>query len=299
MRRIEFANETKNAKADPGPAPILQWVKIEDLVVDDDYQRELKLSNWKAIRKIAAQFKWSRFSPVFVAPVEGGKFAIIDGQHRTHAAAMCGFKEVPCQIVQMSKEEQAAAFAAVNGLVTKVTLWNIYKAALAASEAWATECAKVCEEAGCRLMVVNRAASDKKAGEIFAVALIKQHVNAGRSEMVGRALTALRKSKFGEDAEAYSNEILRPVLDAVVQRPWLSAAHYDLQKFFDEFDIWSAIDQSTELTKQKKRQGDLSISRYDIASALIGEGLDKAFPQRMAIPQPRTKKEAMEAIAAL
>ena len=134
MRPIEFVREQRPMTVNPGSAPILQWVKIVDLVVDDRYQRDLKFGNWKAIRRIAQNFKWSRFSPVFVAPVEGGKFAIIDGQHRTHAAAICGFSEVPCQVVHMSRDEQAAAFAAVNGLVTKVTLWNIYKAALVAAE---------------------------------------------------------------------------------------------------------------------------------------------------------------------
>jgi hypothetical protein len=45
------------ALVEPGPAPMLQWVKIADLVVDDSYQRDLKVGNRKAIKAIAAQFK--------------------------------------------------------------------------------------------------------------------------------------------------------------------------------------------------------------------------------------------------
>src|SRR5690606_16959607 len=73
-----------------------------------------------------------RFAPVLCAPIEGGLYSIIDGQHRVHAAAMCGVEAVPCQIVQIDKQEQAASFAAVNGNVTKITAFNLLKAALAA-----------------------------------------------------------------------------------------------------------------------------------------------------------------------
>lgn len=137
LRPVCIEKQSPVGDVDPGAAPMLQWLPISSLVVDDGYQRDLKAGNWKAIRRIAAAFSWSRFSPVFVAPVEGGLYAIIDGQHRTHAAALVGIDTVPCQIVQMDPREQAASFAAINGLVTKVTIWNIYKAALAAGEAWA------------------------------------------------------------------------------------------------------------------------------------------------------------------
>ncbi len=292
MRNIEFANEMRPGTVNPGPAPILQWIKISDLVVDDRYQRELKFGNWKAIRRIAAQFKWSRFSPVFVAPVEGGKFAIIDGQHRTHAAAICGFSEVPCQIVQMSVEERAASFAAVNGLVTKVTLWQIYKAALTAGEAWATDCAKLCEDAGCELMTNNSGTDDKKPGEIFCIALIRAYVAQGHSRAIFAVLSGLRQSEFGQDATAYSNEVLKPLFSAIVERPWLVKQGVSFVKFFDDFDIWKALDDSIELAKQKRRQGAIGISRYDIAAANIGEGMDKAFPQRMALPAAQVAEVA-------
>lgn len=103
------------------PAPDLKWLPISDIVIDEAYQRPLLRSNWKAIEKIAREFKWSRFTPVLVAPVEGGKFALIDGQHRTHAAKLRGLPVVPAMIVPMSAEEQAMAFAHVNGNVIKIT----------------------------------------------------------------------------------------------------------------------------------------------------------------------------------
>lgn len=286
FRKIEAAAAEFPTAPDAGPPPILQWVKIADLVIDDVYQRDLKRENWATIRKIAQNFRWSRFSPVFVAPVEGGRFAIIDGQHRTHAAAMRGFDEVPCQIVHMTAAEQAASFAAVNGHVTKVTGWNILKAALAAGERWALDCRKLCEDAGCVLMLGNSPTDQKKPGEIYAIRLIREAIKGGRGGAALLTLTALRRSEFGEQAAAYSNEILRPLFEAVADRKWLAKAKVDLSAFFDEFDIWKALDEAEEIAKQKRRQGYVGISRFDLAAVLIGEGLDKAFPQRIALPAP-------------
>lgn len=287
MRTIDVGKNARPTAVDPGPAPMLQWLKITDLVVDDGYQRELKAGNWSAIRKIASRFKWSRFSPVFVAPVEGGKFAIIDGQHRTHAAALCGFSEVPCQVVQMSRDEQAASFAAVNGLVTKVTIWNIFKAALVAGEKWAVACSKACSDAGCNLMVQNASTSVKQPGEIYAVGLVRGYVNAGKAASLTLALKGLRSSEFGQDAAAYSNDILKPFIAAVADRPWLAKQGVDLAPFCDSFDIYAVLDRAEDFVKAKRRQGFGGISRFDVATAEIGEGLDKAFPQRMALPKRR------------
>lgn len=274
----------KAVQAEPGAAPMLQWLKVSDLVIDDSYQRELRRDNWTAIRRIAERFKWSRFSPVFVAPVAGGKYAVIDGQHRTHAAALCGFDQVPCQIVQMTHEEQAASFAAVNGLVTKVTPWHILKAAVAAGEQWALDCRKVCSDAGCVLMTRNGSTDAKKPGEIYALALIRKAVKDGHGASVTLALSGLRRSEFGKDAEAYNNEILKPLLMAVMDRPWLAKARNDLAPFIDSFDIYGAIDRAAQFAKIKRRQGATGISHFDLTAADIGEGLDRAFPQRVALP---------------
>jgi ParB-like nuclease domain len=79
----------------------------------------------------------SCFAPVVVSPVAGGKFAIIDGQHRTTAATLVGFDSVPCQIVIAAKEEQAAAFKAINGTTTPISIMALHAAALMA-------CSRIC-----------------------------------------------------------------------------------------------------------------------------------------------------------
>lgn len=286
MRTVTIADKDKIKQAqDHGAPPMLNWLAIEDLVIDDQYQRELNRANWSVIHKIARSFHWSQFSPVFVAPSVGGKYAIIDGQHRTHAAALCGIKAVPCQIVQMDPKQQAASFAAINGMMTKVTPYQIFRAGLAAGEKWAVNAAAACEQAGCRLMTSYISGEGKKPGQITSISLIRFHVDKGRGALVTLGLRGIRQSEFGQDAEAYAAEVLKPFLSAVVERPWLGKAGVDLAPFMDGLDIYTILDRAADFAKRKRREGG-DLSRWDIAAADIGSALDKAFPQRMALPSP-------------
>jgi hypothetical protein len=87
MRPISTEGFEKPESTSPGAVPMLQWLKIEDLVVDPAYQRPIVGHGRRNVDRIAREFSWSCFAPVVVSPVEGGKFAIIDGQHRTTSAA--------------------------------------------------------------------------------------------------------------------------------------------------------------------------------------------------------------------
>ena len=159
--------------------PIVSWVPIRRIRIDDSYQRGLLKRSWRAIDRIAEHFDWARFTPVLLAPIEGGLFALIDGQHRTHAANIAGHDEVPAMIVGMTKAEQARSFSWVNGSVAAITPLHIYKAALAAGETWALGSRDVVEEAGCRLMTSNKSAIQKRPGEVFAIKLIRSYVEDG------------------------------------------------------------------------------------------------------------------------
>jgi hypothetical protein len=74
----------------------------------------------------------------------GGKFAIIDGQHRTTAALLVGLETVPCQVVVAARHEQAAAFKAINGITTPISRMALHAAGLVAGEDGAKEIADVC-----------------------------------------------------------------------------------------------------------------------------------------------------------
>lgn len=269
---------------DHGSAPILQWVAIDDLVVDETYQRDLKPGNWKVIRKIADNFRWSMFSPVFVAPVEGGKFAIIDGQHRTHAAAAIGIEQVPCQVVPMDQREQAAAFAAVNGTVTKVTTWQIFKAAFAAGEKWAISCDEIARAAGCRVMMANKSHYDKKPGEIYGIRTFREIVERYDRVHIVQALSVLMATEGIRDApEMWDSQYLRALLSAFCQRPRAMACD-DFVGKLELLDVWTMGEEIVAENRERIRKGLPYLAKKDALEARILDWIDTTFPERIALP---------------
>lgn len=217
------------------PAPQMMWVEIAELVIDDRYQRPLSKGNLAAIRNIASRFMWSRFSPVVVAPVEGGRYALIDGQHRAHAAALCGFERIPAMVALVAPEEQAQAFIEINTRRIRVRSQNIYRAALSAQEPWAIRARDAVKAAGCRLMTANLSQKNKKPGMVFCVDLIKRLIEQNKDRDVTRGLSAMMAFD-PSSVPNFSNTMLLPWLTAVAdtgadgdalvaalhaRRPWL------------------------------------------------------------------------------
>ncbi len=214
--------------------PDLTWLAIDALRIDDSYQRPLGKSGWKNVETIAKDFDWARFTPILAAPIGDGKYAIIDGQHRTHAAALRGFDEVPAMVVPMSHAEQARAFSWVNGQVTAITIYHVFKAALVAREPWALEARDAVENAGCRLMTYPTGAEAKRPRDIYMIGLMREHVDAGRGLLVTRLLKAISASANGDDPFAYSNGILKPLLAVLAQSG--SWQDLDLNAFLGKHD---------------------------------------------------------------
>lgn len=212
-----------------GPKPDLMWLPLTKLVIDGDFQRPLARANWSAIQKIADAFSWSNFTPVVVAPVGDGRFSVIDGQHRCHAARLIGAADVPCMIVQLSVSEQAAAFATINGQVTAITPHNIFRAALVARAPWAIACQQVVADANAKLMTSNKSSKEKKPGEVYCVSLIRKHVEAGRGGVVTTVLKALWAAPSSTETAIWSNTTLAPLLAVMQTNP--RAHRYDLAPF--------------------------------------------------------------------
>lgn len=233
-RPIDIADR-KSIKRDPGEAPRMQWLKLDTIVIDGDFQRPLAPANWTAIGKIAAGFSWAHFTPVIVAPVGDGRFSVIDGQHRCHAARMCGLPEVPCMIVDLTIAQQAAAFTAINAQVTAVSSFHIFRAGLVAREPWAIACDQVCKDADARLMTYHASAAAKKGGEIFCITLIRRHVEAGRGAMVTHGLKAIWSSASAKESRIWSEIILSPWLMTLQETP--RAQQRDLGPFLAQHDL--------------------------------------------------------------
>lgn len=157
-----------------GPVSQLQWLEIESLVVDPRYQRGIVQAGRRNIRLIAERFSWNRFAPVIVAPAEGGRYAIVDGQHRTTAALAIGLTSVPCLIIQADPTEQARAFRAINAQTTKISTTQLYHADLAGGDEEAKAIDALCKAAGVSIPRSPTGSQFMKRGQTLAIDALRR-----------------------------------------------------------------------------------------------------------------------------
>lgn len=175
-------------RQDPGAAPMLQWIAIADLVVDDSYQRPIGRAGRHNVGDIAKDFHWSRFGTVVVSPVIGGKYAIVDGQHRTTAALLAGHAAVPCQVIIAPASEQARAFHAINGKTTRITALSLHKAAVMAGDTEALAIERVAAKAGVKVLRYPLAELQQNPGETMAIGTIADCLREHGEDLTGLSL---------------------------------------------------------------------------------------------------------------
>jgi hypothetical protein len=244
LKQLSISGFNKSrSEFSPGPAPFLQWIKVGLLVVDSTYQREIGRRGRANVHHIAENFDWSKFAPVIVAPVEGGKFAVVDGQHRTTAAMLRGVEEVPCQVVQADRAKQAAAFAAVNGNITKTGPHQIHHARLAARDPEALAVADVCAAAEVTVIRRNIVASKMEKGQTLSVgALHRCLAQYGRDTLI-TALQCVTQTSDGNAGFLRSTIIEALCLVLHENKHWRDSGSALLQAM-DKFsfpDTWSEI----------------------------------------------------------
>lgn len=147
------------AKTHAGELPRMAWIAIASLRIDERYQRRVLDRGRTNIYTIAREFDWRKFTPVIVAEI-GDEYAVIDGQHRSYAAALRGIKDVPCMIVKATLGEQAAAFAAINGQVTHINELQVHAAKVTAGDPTAVAIDAICTASG--VMVCRYPVPEKK-----------------------------------------------------------------------------------------------------------------------------------------
>lgn len=255
FRAIDTANFTRAELRDQ-PAPTMIWVPLAELVIDERYQRALTLPGRRLIQRIADGWDWTKYQPILIAATPDGRYAVVDGQHRAHAAAVVGLTALPAMVVPMTPAQQAAAFTAVNTDRVKLARAALFKARIAAEDPQALAARDAVEAAGCRLMTYTQSASQRRPGDVFTHALIISMVDNGEGAAVTAGLRAIRESEqgriggdnFGEGTRVYDGPVLKvwlPVL-ATNQR-FLSLP---LAKIFDGIDWDEERDRALSWTRR-------------------------------------------------
>lgn len=191
----EKTKEVKPVVMDAGPKPMLTWLPIDQLHVNEEYQRPSTTKRGQqVIRGIVEHFQWKLFSIVTVTPRANGGYWLIDGQHRTIAAKLRGIEEVPAIVLQqLTPEEQARTFAGINGKRVSVNPYAIHHAMLAAGDETAVRIDRVCEAAGVVIPRYPKSSNQNlKPEECMALGEIKRGIKKYGDDLVIGVLKAIR-----------------------------------------------------------------------------------------------------------
>ncbi|MCB1516108.1 MAG: hypothetical protein KDJ19_00615 [Hyphomicrobiaceae bacterium] len=131
-----------------GARPSLEWVPVERIRVDHNYQREIRPA---LVERILANFGWDHFGAVVLAPQPDGTFHVTDGQHRVKAAALHpDISEVPALVIAADgTNAEAKNFLIINRDRQAVNAVDRYWAGIAASDPDCLHMAGVLKQAKC------------------------------------------------------------------------------------------------------------------------------------------------------
>lgn len=210
----------------------LQTVPISQLFVDSEYQRAVSQGSVKNIKRICEQFDWSKFLPVIVTQ-DGDRFSIVDGQHRTTAAATIGIEAVPCYILSCTPAEAAAAFAAINGNVTPVQPIDLWFAELAAKKPSALALQRVLDASGVK---VTRKKEGYLAGETRSVTVLQRALDFYGSAILTTILQCIVETSDGNPGMLFG-AMINGIGRAIRTKPEVLADPARLFNVFDDINL--------------------------------------------------------------
>ena len=224
MRKVDISSFSSMmgipASADLGMKPGLAWIPIENLRIDPGYQREVLRNGSRNIVKIAMNFDWSLFGIVVVANIGDNLFAIVDGQHRTIAAALRNIEEVSCVVIDADPKKQAKAFSAINGATTAISKLAIFHAQVFQGDPAAQALFKVCKDAGVEICRYPIPAGNMKRGQTLAIGALQDAMRNYGQDTLAFALRFILASK-GDYQGILKSSLVRAachVLDA--EKDW-------------------------------------------------------------------------------
>jgi hypothetical protein len=263
---------------DCGEAPKLQWIEIARLAIDPSYQRELGPAGKKNIVRIAREFEWSRFATVVVAPIGKDRFAIVDGQHRTTAAALRGLKKVPCQIIDVDRKRQAASFAAINSNITLMSTMQLHAAKLASGDPAAVNLHGVCASAGVTICRYPIPANKMKVGETLAASQLANFLARYGETVLRRALCCITKTGDGH-VGLVKGALIAALCAVLEKRDMPDAALFAAIGTLDLRAMFDKAGQDARMSRSK-----ITTFLIDLIAAHLDGRTSPAKPARAVVP---------------
>lgn len=176
---------------DVGVLPKLQWVPVDQIDVDHNYQREL---DPRRVNKILGKFKWDHFGAITLVPAENGRYFVTDGQHRLKAASLHPkVRSVPATIASCGEVKSAAGnFLAINRDRKAINTIEKYWAGIAAEDADYLLIKQTLDAANCEVVPEHGYARPHMT---HAVAAVLRAIKRDGQKNVVAAITAIRAAR--------------------------------------------------------------------------------------------------------
>lgn len=254
-----------------GTKPSLSWLPIKSLRIDPSYQREIVRNGARNIGSIARNFDWDLFGIVVVASIGTAEFAIVDGQHRTIAAALRGIEEVPCIIVSADPAKQAKSFAAINGNVTAISKMAIFHAEVMAGDQRAIALRDACAAAGvtvCKYPVPSNMMEPGQTLAISTLAAMLKVYGGDHLTLALRCITDVGLSNIG----LIKSPVIKALCHVLDAEPSWKAPPERLLKAMSRFDYAKELAAAEINAKKHKRQvhTQMAVSLFDYLDEELG-----------------------------
>lgn len=180
---------------DFGPKPVAKWLSVEQLRVDETYQRSIETRRSQSlIGRVTETFYWPLFGAVIVA-IDEGEHWVIDGQHRVEAARRIGIDKVLCIVVVVgSKAEAARAFVGANRDRVAPTPYALHHALVAAGDPDAVAINDVCRRAGVEIPRYPIPLQSLKPNQTLTIGAIRSSISRLGGGATVSALKTLREA---------------------------------------------------------------------------------------------------------
>lgn len=188
----------------------LEWIGVDDLVVDSTYQRELEP---RKVARIVNDFDPDAFGSLVISLREDGTKAVIDGSHRRAAVIEMGWNDqkVPANIHRgLSVEDEARIFSILNSNRTKPKVVDLFRANVAAGQPMAVAINQVFVKHG--LVPTQQVKGDG----IRAIGTCQRIFQGGSLELLDRVLDTVIKAYGSRHSNNFDSDFLTP-LAAIIQ----------------------------------------------------------------------------------
>lgn len=178
--------------------PDVRMIAVHDMQIETAYQRNLSPKSISLIRRIVANWNWTKFKCPIISETGTGKFNVVDGQHTAIAAASHPqIMFLPCVVIDAaSVQDRAASFVSHNTDRVQMTAHQIFIGRAAAGDKVAADIMAIIESERGIVPKWMPKKGQAAVGEIIGIGKLEELYRAHGPDLTRRAVRAVVKSRL-------------------------------------------------------------------------------------------------------